>query len=255
MKSSDAKARIVTDFKLEALNVPVRVETLAKMWGVISIEHQPISSAGMLLPGRKGYKIILNERQSKRRQRFSLAHELGHLLLQKRGISGSIASAKYRSSDEGDVAEEQLCDQIAAEILMPRMAFYEDGWMEGWSLKSLRTLADKYDTSFEATAIRIVDLMPEEALLGVWQVSKVNGGKIEYRWSHRGATSYAIPARVLTPDPSLELIKRSNEILGVLEGRAPAKLDDGRPIDVPAEAMSYGGRENQKVMVFYYPSR
>lgn len=255
MKPSEAKATVVTRFRLEALNWPVKVESLAKMWGVIDIERQPISSAGMLLPGRKGYKVILNENQSQERQRFSLAHELGHLLLHKCGMSGSISSPKFRSGVDSNMAEEQLCDQLAAEILMPSMSFYEDGWMEDWSLRGLRRLANKYETSLEATAIRMVDLMPEEALLGIWKISTDKGGNIEQKWSHRGGTRYALPATAITPNNKLELMRQSHLVPGVLEGVAPVKLGDERAIDVPAEAMSYGRGENQKVMVFYYPTR
>ena len=253
MKSSDAKSTVVTRFRLEALNWPVKLESLAKMWGVIAIERQPISSAGMLLPGRKGYKVILNENQSQERQRFSLAHELGHLLLQKCGMSGSISSPKYRSSVDSNVAEEQLCDQLAAEILMPSMSFYEDGWMEGWSLKSLRTLASTYDTSLPATAVRMVDLMPEEALMGVWKVSEE--GKAALQWPHAGKTAYAIPSPSILSNDRMDLVGRAWNSFHVEEGVAPLRLGRRNPVDVPAEAMAWGRDEYKQVMVFYYPER
>ena len=253
MNVNDAKAKVVSDFRLEALMPPVNVEFFARKWGINSVERQPISSAGMLLPSKGGYKIVLNERHGKERQRFSLAHELGHLLLQKCGISGSITDAKYRDSDEGNLAEEQLCDQIAAEILMPRMAFYEDGWMEGWSLKSLRTLASKYDTSLPATAVRMVDLMPEEAVMGVWKVSEE--GKAALQWPHSGHTAYAIPSSSIVPNERMELISRAWNSFQVEEGIAPVRQGRRKPIDVPAEAMSWGRGEYKQVMAFYYPTR
>lgn len=255
MKLSDAKSKVVAEFRLEALDMPVHAELLAEKWGVISIEHQPISSAGMLLPGRSGYKIILNESHSGSRQRFSLAHELGHLLLHKCGMSGSITSARFRGSDEGSQAEEQLCDQIAAEILMPSMAFYEDGWMEGWSLRSLRTLADKYDTSIPATARRMIDLMPEESLLGVWKASNNANEKATFQWSHCGKTSYRIPSTSTVSDQRLGLINRAWNSYQVESGFAPVKLGRRKSVDVPAEAMAWGRDDYKRVMVFYYLGR
>lgn len=251
MSLPDLKAKILYQFRLEALGGPVDLETLARNWGVISIERHPISSAGMLIPSRRGYKVILNESHSRSRQRFSLAHELGHLLLQKLQLSGT--APKNRDSGHSD-EEEKLCDQIAAEILMPRMVFYEDGWMEDWSLRGLRSLSDKYETSHEATAIRMVDLMPEEALMGVWKLSQVEG-KLSLGWSHRGNTSYGVPSTKILAKERLELIGRAWNSSQVETGVAPVKLGRRNPVDVPAEAMGWGRGENRKVMVFYYPTR
>ena len=186
-----------------------------------------------------------------------MAHELGHLLLQKCGISESITSAKYRSSDEGNLAEEQLCDQIAAEILMPRMVFYEDGWMEGWSLRSLRTLAGKYDTSIPATAVRMIDLMPDEALMGVWKVSGDDGESAKLQWAHVGKTAYRVPSGSVS-SKRLALVTKAWNSERVESGAAPvqdSRFERIRLLDVPAEAMAWGKDEYKQVMVYYYPGR
>ncbi len=246
-------AKIVDEFRLLALPHPLDLEALAKRWGVKSIEERDIESDAMLLPSGSGYSIVLKKASQEnlvRRQRFSLAHELGHLLLQKSEKSG--ASLKYRGHGYSD-EEERICDQIAAEILMPRMAFYEDGWLEGWSLKSLRTLANTYDTSLPATAVRMVDLMPEEALMGVWKVSEE--GKAALQWPHAGKTEYAIPSSSILSKERMELVGRAWNSYGVEEGAAPVRLGRRKPVDVPAEAMAWGRDEYKQVMVFYYPTR
>ena len=207
----------------------------------------------MLLPLEDGYGIVLkkvSQPAQLRRQRFSFAHELGHLLLQKSEKSG--ATLKYRGHGHSD-EEERICDQIAAEILMPRMAFYEDGWMEGWSLKSVTALAKKYDTSLSATARRMVDLMPEEALMGVWKVSEE--GKAAFQWPHVGKTEYAIPSPSILSNERMELVGRAWNSFQVEEGVAPVKLGRRKPVDVPAEAMTWGRDAYKQVMVFYYPTR
>ncbi len=246
--------KIVDEFRLLALPHPPDLKALAKRWGVKSIEERDIGSDAMLLPSGSGYSIILKKASLGilvRRQRFSLAHELGHLLLQKSEKTG--ATLKYRGHGYSD-DEERLCDQIAAEILMPRMVFYEDGWMEDWSLRGLRSLSDKYETSHEATAIRMVDLMPEEALMGIWKLSQVEG-KVSLGWSHRGNTSYGVPSTQILAKERLELIGRAWNSSQVETGVAPVKLGRRNPVDVPAEAMGWGRGENRKVMVFYYPTR
>ena len=256
-------ARIIDDFRLAALPRRYNLETLAKKWGVNSIEEREIESDAMLLPSKNGYSIVLKKSERPGlsvRQRFSLAHELGHLLLLKSqapAASGVVGTAsKHRDPGYSD-EEERLCDQIAAEILMPRMAFQEDGWMEGWSLRSSITLHRKYNTSIRATTRRMIDLMPEEALRGIWKISGGNGEKVELLGQYCGKTWYQIPGSSTVSAQRLQLINRAwnNNQDQVEPGFMPVKLGRRRPVDVPAEAMAWGRGEHKQVLVFYYPGR
>ena len=260
--SGEALSGILEEFRLEALPCQVDLEALAQRWGVISIEEREIGSAAMLLPNRNGYSIVLKkaDRQSplarqrfSPRQRFSLAHELGHLLLQKSQQAG--IALKYRGHGHSN-AEERLCDQIAAEILMPRLPFQEDAWLEGWSLRNLRNLARKYDTSVSATAIRMIDLMPEEALMGVWAFD--GNGNFSLKWSHTGKTAYRVPGGSIS-NKRLGLLAAAWNSGQVESGAAPVVPDSisgGINLrDVPAEALASGRGEYRQVLVYYYPGR
>ena len=250
---------IMDEFRLAALPDLADLKALARRWGITSIEERDIESEAMLLPNKDGYSIVLKKVNSAgqlARQRFSLAHELGHLLLQKSEPRGSVGvPMKHRDHGHSN-EEERLCDQIAAEILMPRLTFEEDGWMEGWSVRNVRLLASKYNTSVTATARRMIDLMPDEAIMGVWKVSGEDG-KAELQWSHAGKTSYAIPATQIVAEERLELINQAwnSYQYRVVEGVAPVKLGRRKPVDVPAEAMTWGRDEYKQVMVYYYPGR
>ncbi len=249
--------KILEQFRLEALPCMADLKVLARPWGVTSIEEREIESEAMLLPSKDGYSIVLKkaERPSRlARQRFSLAHELGHLLLQK--SEQNRAALKYRGHGYSD-DEERICDQIAAEILMPRMAFYEDGWMEGWSLRSLRSLAVKYDTSVPATAMRMIDLMPEEALMGVWKVSGNDGESAKLQWAHAGKTAYRVPSGSVS-SKRLALVTKAWNSGRVESSAAPvqdSRFEKIRLLDVPAEAMAWGRGEYKQVLVYYYPGR
>lgn len=257
-----ALSTIREEFRLEALPCLVDLKTLARRWGVTSIEEQEIGSEAMLLPNREGYSIVLKtvDRPSRaRRQRFSFAHELGHLLLQKsrQGMlrGNDRGPLKYRGHGHSN-AEERLCDQIAAEILMPRLAFQEDAWMDGWSLRNLLNLARKYDTSVSATAIRMIDLMPEESLLGVWNLS--NADNFNRKWSHTGETAYRVPGGGIS-NKRLGLLARAWNSGQVESGVAPV-VQDSRSgginlRDVPAEAMAWGRGDYKQVFAYYYPGR
>ena len=249
--------KIVDDFRLAALACMEDLYQLARQWGVSRIEERIIDSDAMLLPNGAGYSIILKKMHLPShlgRQRFSLAHELGHLLLQKSEKTGAVL--KYRGHGYSD-EEERLCDQIAAEILMPRLAFQEDGWMEGWSLRNVRVLAHKYDTSLTATARRMIDLMPEEALMGVWKVSGDAVGRANLQWSHRGATSYRVPSGSISSQ-RLGLVSQAWASEKLESGVAPvqdSRFDRIKLLDVPTEAMTWGRGDYKQVMAFYYPTR
>lgn len=250
------------EFRLDALPCLVDLKTLAQRWGVTSIEEREIGSEAMLLPNREGYSIVLKtaDRPSRaRRQRFSFAHELGHLLLQKsrQGVlpRDGRASLKYRGHGHSD-AEERLCDQIAAEILMPRLAFQEDAWMDGWSLRNLLNLARKYDTSVSATAIRMIDLMPEESLMGVWRLG--DNGNFSLKWSHAGKTAYRVPGGSIS-NKRLGLVAQAWNRDQVVSGTAPVVPDSiagGIKLrEVPAEALAWGRGEYRQAFAYYYPGR
>lgn len=254
--SGDALSNIREEFRLEALPCLVDLKSLAQCWGVTSIEEREIGSEAMLLPNRNGYSIVLKkaDRPSRlARQRFSFAHELGHLLLQKSQQAG--IALKYRGHGHSN-AEERLCDQIAAEILMPRLAFQEDAWLDGWSLRNLRNLARKYDTSIPATAFRMIDLMPEEALMGVWEFD--GNSKFNLKQRRTGKTAYRVPGGSIA-SKRLGLAAQAWGSDEVESGIAPVvrySRSGGINLrDVPAEALSWGQGEYKQVMVYYYPGR
>jgi Zn-dependent peptidase ImmA (M78 family) len=65
-----------------------------------------------------GWLIIINGREIIERQRFSAAHELGHLVLFK-----NQPSKVFCSDDNG--WNEKLCDRFAGDILMPDALIHE----------------------------------------------------------------------------------------------------------------------------------
>ncbi|MGH7141218.1 MAG: ImmA/IrrE family metallo-endopeptidase [Minisyncoccia bacterium] len=63
----------------------------------------------------RGWLIIINGREPVYRQRFSLAHELGHITVLPH------QRLKEYCSDRSDDWVEKLCDRFAGDILMPDM--------------------------------------------------------------------------------------------------------------------------------------
>ena len=247
-------------YSLEMLSRPVDLALLARQWGVTSIEKKSITSEAILLPGANGNKVILKEATTPGemiRQRFSFAHELGHLLLKIIELSPSAdTSLRNRSSISRD-QEERICDRIAAEILMPRHAFVEDAERFEWELSNLRALARLYDVSIPATARRMVDLMEETCLLGVWKPATA-GGTHSLEQSYGPDRRFGVRSSTGIANQRLGLIDRAATSRQVEAGNAPIvdrKRPRAVPADVPAQAWAWGSGEFRKVMVFYYPKR
>lgn len=90
-----------------ALGVPVKAATLAPG---ISGEIRP--------DGNDGFVIRINRHDPKRRQRFSVAHEISHFLLHKDKIGDGIADNVLYRSNLSDRIEAEA-NRLAADILMP----------------------------------------------------------------------------------------------------------------------------------------
>ena len=249
---------IRSEYGLESLQARNDLAILARSWGVTSIETGKINAEAMLLsnPSGSGYKIVLKDYGRVTlsvRQRFSFAHELAHLLLRESGVSISTGPANKHRHAGASTSEERLCDQIAAEILMPRQDFVDAGNSAGWTLTSLGRLAAKYETSREATAIRMVDLMPEPSILGVWKYADNETPSL--RWAHSQTPRFRLPRQV--PKGRQWLLSRALKSRKVENGVAPvfSARTSRYPVDAVAEALAVGSGEHRQVMAFYYPER
>lgn len=107
-----------TIHKLYQPSIPVRPECLAKEMGLTVVgaklsEHL----SGVLVPEIDGnrhlYMIVVNTQHPKERQRFSIAHELGHFCLHRDLQPAFLHHAKHRNRLEREA------DKFAAELLMP----------------------------------------------------------------------------------------------------------------------------------------
>lgn len=109
-----------------------------------------------------GYEIIVNAKDSKNRQRFTIAHEIAHFLLHRDLIGDEIEdSALYRSS-LGDHLERQA-NRLAAEILLPAVEIRRLIREIGSVPTTVSALAARFNVSEEAMSIRLRELPDTEA--------------------------------------------------------------------------------------------
>ena len=108
--------------------LPVSLKTITENCGIRVI---PNSSVAMLSPGERGkavaidhaWYIIVNDEDTPRACRFTIAHELGHIFMGhavKKGYVGHARSHHFVSKPE----TESAADTFAARLLCPAVALY-----------------------------------------------------------------------------------------------------------------------------------
>lgn len=143
---------------------PVPVEAVAAKLGanVLRAPYEGDNFAGMLIARGGSYVIAVNSNNHQNRQRFTIAHECGHLLLaHKLGAhvdEAFVINRNERSSDGTDMQEVEA-NQFAAELLMPlRFLLRDINSVDFESDDDVRTLADKYRVSPTAMTFRLANV-------------------------------------------------------------------------------------------------
>lgn len=148
---------------------PVEVEEIAEALG-IHVQYEPAENelSGFLLRDLNRRKAIIgvNDRHPENRQRFTIAHELGHYLLheqEKLHIDRRFQiQLRDGNSSKGESEEEKEANLFAAELLMPASFIQQDlAEVEGLDLEddaAIADLAKKYGVSTQAMTFRLAYL-------------------------------------------------------------------------------------------------
>lgn len=170
MKVRYAYARKVARLVLKRAGItkpPVPVEEFARRKGAI-VRYVPFEErnvSGLLYCGADGRRIIgVNSIHAPTRQRFTIAHELGHLYLHDMvdvHVDESFRVAfREQLSEEGTDPQEIEANQFAAELLMPADFLKRDArqWAVDMDMdmdEVLQKLARRYRVSTLAMSIRL----------------------------------------------------------------------------------------------------
>jgi Zn-dependent peptidase ImmA (M78 family) len=123
--------------------------------------------------------IRINSNLSALRQRFTLAHELGHLILGVPAVVGESFEDMLRSNSE----EERQVNELASELLIPRDVVRNSLQSLPIVAMELRKLAKKANVSELATAIRVCNLAAEVGLVNASVVSFEYNDAVKWQWS------------------------------------------------------------------------
>lgn len=121
------------------------------------------------------------------RRRFSIAHEIGHLVLWNGAETVSPLSCDNINHPEAREAEAEA-DAFAAELLMPEALVRPRCEVSPLSLDVAAAIADAFGTSIMASALRIAELTSERCAIVYSEAGVV-------RWSARSSTFSAYVER------------------------------------------------------------
>lgn len=134
----------------------IDVEAIAAYCGAFVV-FAPLGNADARIVGSGTKAVItINSNSASARQRFSIGHELGHWMWD-RGKMAFSCSAELQDRRWSGADKETLANKFASELLMPSAMFRERASRRSAMLETVSDLANQFQASLTATAIRFVE--------------------------------------------------------------------------------------------------
>lgn len=157
-------SRILDALRIKSLPIPV-AEIASAMKAEVYYSPYDGELAGMLV--RKDGKVIIgvNSLHHANRQRFTIAHELGHLQYHEGELHVDRKLQINRRDEVSSLAvdpDEIEANRFAAELLMPYSMVIEDLTTHSIDVEDdiqVRQLAEKYQVSAQAMTHRITNIL------------------------------------------------------------------------------------------------
>jgi hypothetical protein len=183
----------------------IAVEAIAQYCGA-TVVYEELQGCEAQIIGSDNRAIIGVKRDALRsRQRFSIAHELGHWIRDRGKLAGFTCTAKSFVSEwsrEGKDNPERRANRFAADLLLPEKMFKPDARDREMTFATASLLAARYETSLTATALRLVELgsfpamlvcteggrrkwfVPSRDVRGLWPVDSIGTDSAAYDLLH-----------------------------------------------------------------------
>ena len=194
---------------IDELTLPINLDLVRQMLpttpfgkGAVLLEPAPVtwgSSEGALVrnpdnPNEWG--IFYNDKARPERQRFTLAHELGHFVLHRESHASFNCDKEsiYTGADTLKLIEREA-DEFASNLLMPGDLLRQRITGKRIDFYLLGELAKEFGVSLEAMCIRLIKFTEQRAVLVHWDY-----GYLKYQWRSQPAIKTRVRLRS-TDDP------------------------------------------------------
>lgn len=204
------------------LALPVSVDAYAgRIGGIVTAEslEEHEDAWSVRLPTGK-YRICVNCAHNPRRQRFSVCHEVAHVILNITA-DHSPPSWNYSRRPPSEIA----CDVFAAELLLPYKLFKPRVDAADMGLAAVSELAEEFDASLISTGSRFATFSRE-----VCAFVLAEGGKVRYcarSASLRDARAWVRAGMVLPEDSLSARVRAGAARVGVEDADPDQWFADG----------------------------
>lgn len=193
--------------------IPVDVTAYAnKLKAVIRLENDlETHESGWSFEHNGKYYICVNAKDLKERQRFTVCHEIAHVVLGLPSDHKALPSWSYAKKSQAEI----LCDVFAAELLLPVSLFKSIADKEQISFSTVADLADRFESSISATGSRFATIVNAPCAFVLSEQGKV-------RYTSRSTTLREVNAWI-------------HPRLGLPRGSVSEKVRAGKVCDGPEE--------------------
>jgi len=147
---------------------PINFQAILDRFGIPEPKYVNLpQQQGMILPNCEPFQMIIHAGDSFTRRKFSIAHELIEALFLE--LPGKIRVDGQKESIFG-VAKERICNEAAANLIMPRESFHPRAMRGGLSFHAAEVLADEYEVSLMASLCRLVDMYQKHGVMVLWHL-------------------------------------------------------------------------------------
>ena len=154
---------------------PISLKKITKKLGVKTQSVNNLDNDAILTIDRGQYRIEFAPNKNWKRQRFTVAHEIMHVILYDlfhNHINFSLVELSHL---------EKICNIGASELLVPKKNLEKDLDKETISINLITKLTEKYMASFSALSWKINDIRPNTAIY-IWKkYARNKKDKHEYR--------------------------------------------------------------------------
>lgn len=172
MADDDPVGRALARGIIERLRIrdpsEIDIELIAARHGLLVEKRELQHEDGRLVrQDQYGIITVAESAYRSRKWRFVVAHELGHFVRHKRVNQLDLCTNADLANWYTSSGREPEANMFAAELLMPDSLFRKRCDRSKPSLKDVRALADEFETSITATAIRFVKLTDEPCAIAL----------------------------------------------------------------------------------------
>jgi len=206
-------------YKYQAWSIPTDLEHVAHSLGVSKIIYEKMNAWGCVEQSGKNLIIRIKEDAPKNRQRFSLAHEIGHVILERlKNKPNTNYYKKFRSQATvaDSIDEEAMADMLAACLLIPTH-FLTTALCGEIRMQNIKKAATITGTSLSAMLLRTMSVVTEPC--AVFMARRIGLTDWDLKWC-RGSQSIS--------DWKLrEELENNNVLEKLISGKDDAKYHSG----------------------------